>query len=605
MSPFALLWFAVLPVMHPSSSASINGSGQSQEYTPSATATNAYIREYLGRLDRLSLKQTGPDRASIIMHMRRFYAALGNRPAWTNRQAVARLIEVIEDSANDGLVVSDYHLDEIRNYYTNPPASPDLMARADILMTDAVFTLMSHMRSGKVYARSIESDWNIAPPLPGQDYDRTLMSAVMGSKFPEIIQSLRPASSEYSQLRKGLIRMREIAAAGGWESVPSGPAIDKVGVADQRIPAIRRRLEVTGDVARLPVVQEAAAQKEEEKEHKEPSKRRTGKKDDTSSGADSLAIADTLRSIPVNPDELYTAELFEAVVAFQKRHGLNPDGVIGNETIKAMNVPVGQRIDQIRINLERYRWFLNSRGANYVMVNIPGFSVELVQNGLRRWNSRVIVGTPDNKTPVFRAEMQYIIVNPQWVIPPGILTKEAIPAIIRDRSYLQRKRLAVVDENGQRLSPASVDWSSYSGGSFPYRLVQASGDDGSLGRIKFMLPNKFMVYMHDTPSKDLFGRSRRAFSHGCVRVENPIDLAEVVLQDSVKWNRKKIQAAIDARKTRSIDLPRNFPVYIMYQTAFSEGDQLQLRPDVYDRDSRLLKVLDSQASSRFVDSATR
>lgn len=604
MSAFALLWFAMLPVAQPSSSTAASGGDQVSEYAQYDSSIDVYLKQYLDRLDRLSLKTVGPDRASIILHLRRFYAALGYRPAWTNRQSVARLIEVIEDSANDGLVTSDYHLDEIRAYYNNPQVSPALRARADILMTDAVFTLMSHMRSGKVYARALDSDWNIEPPQPGADYDRTLMTAVMGSRFPELIQALRPSSSEYRTLRQGLIRLRAIATAGGWESVPTGQRIEKVGDLDPRIPAIRRRLAVTGEYVETPEVRDAGSSPADEPDRggKEKSKKKQGKDADPDSGS----AADTIADAQANADERYTQELFDAVMKFQKRHGLELDGVIGNETIKTMNVTVEERIDQVRLNLERYRWFLNTRGSNYVMVNIPGYSIDLVLNGMHRWNSRVVVGKPDTKTPVFRAEMQYIILNPRWVIPGGIMVKDRIiSTIMRDPSYLDRKNLSVVDNSGRVVSPYAVDWGRYVNGGFPYRLVQASGDEGALGRIKFMIPNRFTVYLHDTPSKSLFNKTRRAFSHGCVRVDNPLDLAEFVLNDPVKWSRSKIQDAIDTDKTRTVNLPKRIPVYIMYQTAFGGSDEVQFRPDVYERDARLLRVLDSPATSRYVESATR
>ncbi|NTV02804.1 MAG: L,D-transpeptidase family protein [Chlorobiaceae bacterium] len=592
MSPIFLLWFALLPAMQPSSSLADADNGRRvEERAGSGTQVSGVLRQYLARLERLSIGTTGPDRASIIRHTKRFYEALGYRPAWTNRQAVARLIEVLEDSANDGLLPSDYHLDEIRSFYQNPSESPELRARADLLMTDAVLTLMSHMRSGKVYARSIESDWNIEPPEPGADYDRTIMSAVMGSRFPEIIQKLRPSSPEYSALRRGLVRMKAIAASGGWESVPSGRPIDKVGAVDARIPDIRRRLAASGDYVMPPAA---------------PAKKEQNARADSSDAGDSKALADSLPEPAADYGQIYDQELFDAVKAFQKRHGLETDGVVGNETVRAMNVSVGQRIDQIRINLERYRWYLNSRGPNYIMVNIPSFSVDLVQNNIRRWNSRVIVGKPDTQTPVFRAEMQYIILNPHWVIPNGIIVKDKIiSTILKDESYLDRKNLAVVDNEGHTVSPSSVDWARYVNGGFPYRLVQASGDEGSLGRIKFMLPNRFTVYLHDTPTKELFEKSRRTFSHGCVRVDKPVDLAEIVLQDKARWSKGRIQEAIDTDKTRTINLPKSIPVYLLYQTAFADGAQVEFRTDVYDRDARLLKVLQSPASSRFVDELAR
>ena len=594
MSPIFLLWFALLPTMQPSVQAFADERRGAEERTGSTAQVNGYLRQYLARLERLSPTTTGPDRASIIRHIKRFYETLGYRQAWTNRQAVARLIEVVEDSANDGLLPSDYHIDEIRSFYQNPSESPALRARADLLMTDAVFTLISHMRSGKVYARAIEPDWNIEPPLPGADYDRLLMSAVMGSRFPEIIQSLRPASAEYAALRKGLIRLKEISASGGWENVHSGRPIDKVGAIDSRIPEIRRRLAASGDYV-MPSAGQAV----------ETAGVKAGEKKNGWDKRDSLASADSLEAPRMDP-ETYDLELQEAAKAFQKRHGLDVDGVIGNETVRAMNVPVAQRIDQICINLERYRWFLNSRGPNYIMVNIPSFTVDLVQNNVRRWNSRVIVGKPDTQTPVFRAEMQYIILNPHWVIPDGIIVKDKIiSSIIKDSSYLEKKNLAIVDNEGHTLSPSSVDWARYLNGGFPYRLVQASGDEGSLGRIKFMMPNRFTVYMHDTPTKELFEKSRRAFSHGCVRVDKPVDLAEIVLQDKARWSKARIQDAIDTDKTRTINLPKNIPVYIVYQTAFADGAQVSFRSDIYERDARLLRVLQSPASSRFVDELAR
>ncbi len=592
MSPIFLLWFAFLPASQPSTpllaadeSRRVSGQVQTDQSLQSS------LRQYLGRLEKLSLKTTGPDRAAIIRHLHHFYEAIGYRQAWTNQQSIARLIEVIEDSANDGLLPSDYHISEIRAFSANPPDSPALRARADLLMTDAVFTLMSHMRSGKVYARSIESDWNIEPSVPGGDYDRTLMTAVMGSRFPEIIQELRPSSPDYTHLRQGLVRLKAIAASGGWESVSSGRPIEKEGAVDSRIPSIRRRLQVTGEYVppAPPVVRDSLDPK--------------GHQDSTSKES---ASADSLRQLSAEADDLYDQKLFDAVKRFQKRHGLEVDGVIGNETLRAMNVPVSQRIDQVRINLERYRWFLNSRGQNYVMVNIPSFTVELVQNGVHRWSSRVIVGKPDTQTPVFRAEMQYIILNPHWVIPPGIMVKDNIvTSIMKDQSYLQKKNLAIVDNEGHTLSPASVDWARYVNGGFPYRLVQASGDEGSLGRIKFMIPNRFTVYLHDTPIKELFERNRRTYSHGCIRVDKPLDLAELVLQDKVRWSKNRIQEAIDTDKTRTINLPKSLPVYILYQTAFANGNQVEFRSDVYDRDARLLRVLQSPSSSRLVDSVTR
>jgi len=583
MAPVVLLWFAILPLISlflPVQAHAADSTGY--RALPDQTV-GGYLKSYLARLERQDAA-SAPGRLAIDGQLKRFYLAMDYRPAWTNLQAIARLVDVIEESAADGLTPSDYHLEEIRSFSGNPPESPALKARADLLMTDAVFTLMWHLRTGKVSPRSLDTNWNIALPKPSETYDQTLMMAVMGSKFPEMISALRNASSEYVTLRKALRLYRKIAENGGWETVTWGPQITRVGEADPRIPLIRKRLVLTGDL-----LAETAPVKS------------------VSSSADSVksAAGGSIPSHFAASDLVYTQDMFDAVSAFQRRHGLSVDGVIGNETLGAMNMPVEERISQIRVNLERERWYSSTLGSNYVMVNIPAFSVVYVQDKEVRWKSRVIVGKPDLQTPIFGAQIQSIILNPQWVIPPGILVKEAIPAIRKNIGYLGRHQLTVVDSNGKPVDPAQVSWSQYSGGGFPYRLVQASGDAGSLGRIKFNMPNRFTVYMHDTPTKPLFERSRRAYSHGCVRVDRPYELAEYLFRDSLKWSLPKIEKAINTGKTRTVPLPVKVPVYFFYQTAFADGDRIGFRNDVYDRDKELLEALNSSKVTRSVEAALR
>jgi murein L,D-transpeptidase YcbB/YkuD len=584
MAPVVLLWFVFLPFISlvlPVQAHAADSTG----YRALADQTvGGYLKSYLARLERQDAA-SAPARLEIDGQLKRFYLAMDYRPAWTNRQAIARLVEVIEESTADGLTPSDYHLEEIRSFAGNLPESPALKARADLLMTDAVFTLMWHLRTGKVSPRSLDANWNIALPKSPQDYDQTLMMAVMGSKFPEMIAALRNASSEYVTLRKALRLYRKIAENGGWETVTWGPQITRVGEADPRIPLIQKRLILTGDLLHDTAILKSVR-----------------------SSADSVRSASPA-SIPSHfaaSDIIYTQDIYDAVSAFQRRHGLSVDGVISNETLGAMNMPVAERINQIRVNLERERWHSSTLGSSYVMVNIPAFSVVYVQDKEVRWKSRVIVGKPDLQTPVFGAQIQSVILNPRWVIPPGILVKEAIPAIRKSIGYLSRHQLTVVDSNGKPVDPAQVSWSQYSGGgAFPYRLVQASGDAGSLGRIKFNMPNRFTVYMHDTPTKPLFERSRRAYSHGCVRVDRPFELAEYLLRDSVKWSLPKIETAINTGKTRTVPLPVKVPVYFFYQTVFTEGDNIVFRNDVYDRDKELLDALNSDKVARSVEEALR
>ena len=578
MRSIVLFCFTVFSLLYVVTPAAVQAAGKSGEVDVPRDEAAAYLKSALDRLDR-SASSVSPARAVITGQLQRFYESLGYRVAWTNRKTIARLIDVIEQGADDGLTPSDYHLDEIRARYNNPPRSPVMQAHADLLMTDGLFTLMAHMRSGKVLPTSLDPHWNLPLSSPAANSDAMLKSAVMDAKFPEMIASLRPNTPEYKLLRQALARYRKIAAAGGWKAVPSGPKISDIGQIDERMPLIRKRLAITGDLVDDGLMSAPPASP------------------DITTVVDSTAI--------MNQALVYTPELFESVKAFQRRHGLEVDGIIGNETVGAMDVPVETWIDQLRINLERYRWYSGNLGPTYVMVNIPAFSVEFVRDGSVRWKSKVVVGKPKRQTPVFKAEIQSVIFNPRWVIPSGILAKESLPAIKKNINYLSKNQLSVVNNAGKLVDPSTVNWPAYQGKGFPYRLVQASGDDGALGRIKFNMPNRFTVYMHDTPSKSLFERSYRAFSHGCVRVQNPNELGVLLFNDPVKWDMNRIEEMIDTGKTRAVRLPAKVPVYFLYQTAFPEDDNIGFRYDVYDRDSRLLKALDSQKEREVVEEAIR
>jgi murein L,D-transpeptidase YcbB/YkuD len=559
MFPLLLFLLAFSPALQPPGQPPAPAGRQIQEQPQlqpqSPTAVSDNIRCYIEQLQELS-RQAGAERKALNTQMYRFYDVRAYQPVWTSRQAAARLLKLIEQSEEEGLVPSDYHLVEIRNFYNRPPDTPFLRARADVLMTDAFMTLALHLRFGKVNPVKLDPDWNIPDGAGKSGLEYRVQNAIMSDRFDQLMQELRPQHPKYLLLKKGLARYRAIAAAGGWGTVPSGAKLERQGVSDPRIPAIRR-LAVTGEyTARVP---------------------------------------DTSR--------VYSADLFDAVIKFQKRHGIKIDGVIGNETVEAMNVPVRQRIDDIRVNLERYRWFISEMGPTYLMVNIAAFTIDMVENSAPRWSSRVIVGQPYRKTPVFRAEMQYIILNPQWVVPPGILEKDALPAIRKDISYLRKKQLSVVDRNGKVVSPGSVNWSAYTASSFPYRLRQTSGDHSSLGRIKFMFPNKHVVYLHDTPTKNLFEESQRTFSSGCIRVENPLDLAVIVMHDPVRWSKPNILAAINTGKTQTIFLPRRIPIFLLYLTATVDSEEsVMFRKDVYERDREVLDALDRPFANRIVES---
>jgi murein L,D-transpeptidase YcbB/YkuD len=293
-------------------------------------------------------------------------------------------------------------------------------------------------------------------------------------------------------------------------------------------------------------------------------------------------------------DTLYDATLEVAVKGFQERHGLTPDGVVGPATLAALNVPIGARIDQIRVNLERARWVMHELKGEFVLVDVAGFDVTYFRDDEAVWTSKVIVGRPYRETPIFKSLITYVVLNPTWTIPPGILVKDKLPVIKRDPGYLQRNRIRVIDAQGREVSPYSVNWGRYSAGRLPpYQLRQDPGEDNALGLVKIMFPNPYLVYLHDTPSKSLFDSDQRTFSSGCIRVQKAFELAELVLGDPATWNQETLAAAVATKQTRTVNLTKPVPVLLLYWTAqpLANG-QLVFRNDIYGRDPPTLAALD-------------
>jgi len=279
---------------------------------------------------------------------------------------------------------------------------------------------------------------------------------------------------------------------------------------------------------------------------------------------------------------------------FQARHGLAVDGVVGRATLAALNVPVAARIDQVRANLERLRWVARDLVGDHLKVDIAGFEASLWLDGREAWRSRVIVGRAYRRTPEFRSTMEYLVLNPEWVVPPTILRQDVLPRVLRDRGYLARQGMRLVDRGGRVVSPAEVDWDAVRAapGAFAYRIVQAPGPDNALGRIRFMAPNEHLVFLHDTPARELFERPVRAFSSGCIRVERPLELAALLLADAERWSEAQIAAALDEGRTRTLPVRRRVPLLLLYHTARAgEHDRPEFRTDLYGRDPPIVRAL--------------
>jgi len=306
-----------------------------------------------------------------------------------------------------------------------------------------------------------------------------------------------------------------------------------------------------------------------------------------------LLISNDLSEDDLGNIKQYDDKLYDALIIFQKRHNLEADGTIGKLTISVMNKSVDERIDQIEVNMERWRWLPQEFSNYYVKVNIANYYVEVFKDGELKKHYKAIVGKDYRRTPVFSSKITYLVLNPTWTVPPGIISADVIPAVKKDINYLKKKNLSVLDNKGNIIDPASVDWNNSIVKSYTYR--QPPGPDNALGAVKFMFPNTFSVYLHDTPSKELFDKSERSFSSGCIRVQNPLQLAEFFLNDSIKWNSGKIKKQIESRNTLTIILKEQPDIHILYWTAWIDDNGIiQFRKDIYNRDPAISKSLKTE-----------
>jgi len=476
------------------------------------------------------------------------YERRGFAPLWSDPARARSLREAIEASATHGLDPRDYHA--ARLAAPAAPAADDAerlseTAQRELLATDAFVRLAYHLYFGKADPRSISGAWNFARTLDGIDPAAALAELLAAPDPAAALEGLAPRLPAYRALRSALAQLRAVERAGGWPQVAPGPKLE-LGATGPRVAQLRARLQASGDLA------------EGDAPH------------------------------------VFDAALDAAVRRFQSRHGLDADGIVGRATLAALNVGVAERIAQVRANLERLRWVARELAGDYLLVDIAGFGAQLWRDDALVWSARVVVGKPFRTTPEFRARMKYLVLNPEWNVPPTILREDVLPKVIADPAYLERHRMRVLDRAGRRIDAAAIDWASYRANprAFPYQIVQAPGGDNPLGAIKFMFPNEHSVYLHDTPARELFERTTRAFSSGCIRVERPLELARLLLDDPVRWSEDALREAIASGRTQTIPVRHTVPVLLLYFTATVDADgTLRFRPDLYGRDKAIVAAL--------------
>jgi L,D-transpeptidase YcbB len=494
------------------------------------------------------------DGARLWELTKQFYQKRGDVSAWIeDRRPLPQmdaLVGALQQSDRDGLDPALYNASTLaakrqeagRGFLSTRGFDESEAAGLDVWLTYLYLQYASDLTNGLSNLAHADPEWK----LDGKKVDvvALLEQSLERNRIAESLAELTPSHAQYAGLRDALQKYRQIAQQGGWPQVPATSKL-KPGMQHAAVPVIASRLAITGDFS------------------------------------GSLSDGETT----------YGPELQEAVKRFQRRHGLTDDGVIAPATIEQMNVPVERRIDQIALNLERWRWLPRDLGERYVLVNIPEYRLEVWDHGKVPVTMRVVVGKKDTPTPIFNDDMTYVVFAPYWNVPPDIAAKETIPSAMKDPAFLERTNMEVLDSSGNVVDPGSID-PSHPGN---YRFRQRPGGSNSLGYVKFMFPNQFNVYLHDTPADSLFARAARSFSHGCVRLEQPEALATYVLGDQPEWTPERIQEAMHGGQEKSVKLKAPLPVYLGYWTARTSADGiLQFRGDLYGIDARQTTMLESR-----------
>ena len=481
--------------------------------------------------------------------VRDFYRTRNYRPAWVNEQGirpdVQELIAVISRGDEEGLDAAFYHMNAVRERLATGSQDPVRMAELDLLITDAYLGYSRDISLGR-------TPLHLLAPKRQHVPETTLLLMLENSlaeqTVGESLNSMSPNRLGYDLLRRTLIDYRRIAEQGGWPILPPGQTL-KIGMEGNRVEILRRRLEISADIA---------------------------------SAGDH------------NPG-LFDSTLKKGVQRFQERHGLAADGVVGNTTQAALNVPVEQRILQIELNMERRRGHPYDSTDRHIVVNMAGFELNVMEGEETVMDMRVIVGRDYRQTPVFIKPLTSVQFNPYWYVPKTIFREDFLPSLHKDPRYLDRMGIKIFSnpkKGVQRVASASIDWQNVDGNKFYYTLRQDPGPNNALGQVKFVLSNSDGIYLHDTPNRALFNKDVRTFSSGCIRVEDAVGLATYLLQDKPDWNLDSILNTIDNGASKKVSLNKPVPVHLVYWTSWVDRQgRVHFRNDIYGRDKRLAEAL--------------
>jgi murein L,D-transpeptidase YcbB/YkuD len=467
---------------------------------------------------------------------------------WVGTGRMTPFIQRLLDAEDDGLNPDDYPVDTLIDLRDSLDVSdPMSSARAELYFSAFFVAYASDLKTGRVIPQKV--DPRLFRNRKTIDVLRLLTDMSKYREPTKYLNEFEPKNPQYQALKKLLVHYRALAAKGGWGIVEPGVNL-KPGMTDPRVAEMRKLLTATGDYE---------------------------------------------WQTPGDPD-FYDEQLAIGVKRFQARHGLEAKGLIGKQTIIAMNVPVEERVRQIMLNMERWRWMPENLGDYYFLVNIAAFELQRIQANTIIDRMNTVVGAPATQTPEFSDELEYVEFNPTWTVPYSIATKEMLPRL-RGNPFAYASDFEVFI-GGKLATWGSIDWFAYGPGNFPFTFRQKPGPKNALGKVKFMMPNKHNIYLHDSPAKDKFLQTARAFSHGCIRLSRPVDLAYAMVPDLGGWSKQRMDAAWASGKTTRASFTDHIPVHLIYGTAFKgDAGMIEFRPDVYGRDRKLYNALFGRPTS--------
>ncbi len=498
--------------------------------------------EWKNDLQRASLKSVLSEFYPAENPISVFYTKREFEPFWIrNQKKLKSLTTIIGEAELHGLPSSRYPFDELSQAIFE--SDPSQQAKLELMATEAFLLFAQDVSGGILNPSMIDANINVSPRRKEAG---TLLSALTESlNINLFFGNLFPKSNEYKSLRDELKNLREASLNRSWGDLVPTDAVLAVGMTHDNVPFLRKRLSKMG----YPVY----------KVH----------------------------------SRLFDEQLNDSVKRFQEYHGLNPDGVFGKRSIEAINVPAKTRLMQVLVNLERMRWNNEDRGAEYVLVNQPNFHAYFKSGNEKVWESRVVIGLPSNQTAEFNDTMTHMVVNPTWHVPKSIAVEEYLPLIQSDPNFLTDNEMVLMVRGTDTIIDSNlIDMQAFTPDNFPFLIKQIPSNINALGLVKFMFPNKFSIYMHDTPMKDLFFKDERTFSHGCIRLQEPFQFAYSLLREQEVNPESKFQEVLEKAEETYINLSRKIPVYITYRTAFfDEFGQIHYRADIYGRDALVYMAL--------------